>query len=126
VSIDLCASCGEPVWSDRPYYTGAHNGEYAHLDCDAAKAEAAQRDALDRALAVDRSAWAVGHRIYGQDEQREEQREWAIIAIDWNRASGPLLCLSADSIGTIRHFLPQDVQHVPTSVQEIEAFLAGG
>lgn len=79
---------------------------------------------LDRALAVNRDDWQPGLEVHGYDLQRDEWRTWAVIAVDWNRGAGPVICEDMDGSGRIRHFQPWDLRKVPTSVDEIEAYLS--
>ena len=133
VSVDACASCGELVWADQPFYTST-GGQHAHVDCKKAREDAQalgraaeQQTNLDRALAVDRSAYAVGMEVLAYHLQRDLTLTWTLIAIDWDRASGPLICeaVHGDGASEIGLFQPWEVRPVPKTVEEIEAFLAG-
>lgn len=118
MSLDACTACDRPVWADEPHHHHVDSNTYAHLVCPS-------ESNLDKALAVVREDWQPGLEVYGRCPQRNETRTWAVVAVDWTRGAGPILCEDMDGSGAMQFFQPWDLQKVPTTVDEIEEFLRG-
>lgn len=152
MEVNFCTLCDQEVWPEEPqhaeYRPGTLGTAYTHIFCieqrqaeqlrqamrdreirdvkvarEVAAAELERRTALDKALDVNRDEWQVGMEVYGYDVQNEQWRTWVVNSIDWDRAASPIVCMSEDEFRHVRYFNPWDLRKVPTSVEEIDAFL---
>lgn len=112
-----CAESGVGACDDAPHALPSVQ--------DWADAKAGDRTNLDRALSVDRTAYAVGQEVYVSDFQRDEHFTGIIRAIDWSRGAGPLIIEDVHDVTRVDGYQPWDVTPVPKTLEEVEAFLAG-
>jgi hypothetical protein len=80
---------------------------------------------LDKALAVVREDWCRGLEVFGYCAETDRTETWIVMAVDWTRAAGPILCENIPPASLrLAFFQPWELTKVPTSLEEIEAFLS--
>lgn len=122
----ICPGCMRSVQGQA--YSELHDGNHWqqwHPECHTGERQEPAPSNLDKALSVVREDWRQGLEVFGYCAETDRNETWIIIGVDWTRAAGPVLCEREGwSSPRLAFFQPWELTKVPTSLEEVEAFLS--